>query len=76
VLVERGAGVFFREDAFQARVVALDRDHGVIDDLADLGLLGAVLEVGPTRAGRDPEDVEGFVFVRIFGSAPAYSPSR
>ena len=67
MLVERGAGVFFREDAFQARVVALDRDHGVIDDLADLGLLGAVLEVRPTRAGRNPEDVLGFVFVRVFG---------
>jgi hypothetical protein len=66
VLVERRAGVFFREDAFQARVVALDRDHGVVDDLANLGLLGAVLEVGPTPGGWNPEDVEAFVFIGIF----------
>ena len=32
-----------------------------------VGLLGAVLEVGPARAGRHPEDVLGFVFVRVFG---------
>ncbi len=66
VLIERGAGVLFREDAFQARVVALDRDHGVIDDLAYFRLLRAVLEIGPTRAGRNPEDVLGLVFVGVF----------
>lgn len=49
-----------------ARVVALDRDHGAIDHLADGRLLGAVLKVGPTRGGRNPEDVLGFVFVGIF----------
>ena len=67
MLVERGPGVFFRQDAFEARVVALDRDHGVIDDLADLGLLGAVLQIGPTRAGWNPENVQRFVFVGVFG---------
>lgn len=67
MFVERGPGVLFRQDAFEARVVSLDRDHRVIDDLADLGLLGAVLEIGPTRAGWNPEDVESFVFVRVFG---------
>ena len=67
ILVERGAGVVFRQDAFQARVVALDRDHRVIDDLADGRLLGAVLEISPARGGRHPEDVFGAVFVRIFG---------
>ncbi len=35
MLVEGGAGVVFREDAFEAGVVALDGDHGVVDDLAD-----------------------------------------
>ena len=76
MLVERGPGVFFRKDAFQARVVALDRDHGVIDDLADLGLLGAVLEIGPTRGGRNPEDIFGAVFVGIFGVGAAFSFPR
>ncbi len=32
-LVERGARVIFRQDAFQALVVAFDRDHGVINNL-------------------------------------------
>ena len=66
MLVERGAGVFFREDAFQARVVALDRDHGVVDDLADLGLLGAVLEIGPARAGWNPENIFRAILIGIF----------
>ena len=66
VLVERGTSVVFRQDAFQARVVALDRDHRVIDDLADGRLLRAVLKIGPARGGRDPEDIFGAVFVGIF----------
>ena len=67
ILVQGGTGVVFRQNAFQARVVALDRDHRVIDDLADGRLLGAVLEIGPARRGWDPEDVFGAVLVRIFG---------
>ena len=65
-LSSAGRAYSFGRTPFEARVVALDRDHGVIDDLADLGLLGAVLEIGPARAGRNPEDIEGFVFVRVF----------
>ena len=61
------AGVVFRQDSFQTRVVALDRDHRVIDDLADGRLFRAVLEISPTRSGRNPENVFGFVLVRIFG---------
>ncbi len=33
--VEAGAGVVLGEDAFEARVVALDGDHGVVHGLAD-----------------------------------------
>ena len=40
LLVEAGAGVVLGEDAFEARVVALDGDHGVVHGLADGGLLG------------------------------------
>ena len=70
LFVETGAGVVLGEDAFEARVVALDGDHGVVHDLADGGLLGAGLEVGPAGIGGHPEDVLGFVFVRVFGIGP------
>ena len=67
VLVEAGAGVVLRQDAFEARVVALDRDHRVVDDLADGRLLGAGLEMGPARFRWHPENVFGSVFVGVFG---------
>jgi hypothetical protein len=67
VLVERRAGIVFRENAFEARVVALDGDHGVVHDLADGGLLGAGLKVEPAGIGGHPEDVLGLVFVGVFG---------
>jgi len=43
VFVEAGAGVVLGENALEARVVALDGDHGVVHGLADGGLLGAGL---------------------------------
>jgi len=39
VLVEAGACVFLGQDAFEARVVALDGHHGVVHHLADGGCL-------------------------------------
>ena len=68
--VEAGAGIVLGEDAFEARVVALDGDHGVVHGLADGGLLGAGLEVGPAGIGGHPEDVLGFVFIGVFGIGP------
>jgi hypothetical protein len=67
VLVEAGAGVVLGQHALEARVVALDGDHGVVHDLADGGLLGVGLEVRPARVGGHPEDVLGLVFVRVLG---------
>jgi hypothetical protein len=67
VFVEAGAGVVLGQDALEARVVALDGDHGVVHGLADGGLLGAGLEVGPAGIGGHPEDVLGLVFVRVLG---------
>ena len=67
IFVEGGAGVVLWLYALQARVVALDCDHRVIDDLSDRRLLRAVLKIIPTRSGRDPEDVFGAVFVWVFG---------
>ena len=67
VLVERGAGVVLGEDAFEAGVIAFDGEHGVIEEFADAGLVGAGLELEPTGFARDPEDVFGLVFVGVFG---------
>ena len=59
--------IVFGQHAFQTRVVALDGDHGVVNDLADGRLLGIGLEMRPARVGGHPEDVFGFVFVGVFG---------
>ena len=70
LFVEAGAGVVLGEDAFEARVVALEGDHGVIHGLADGGKFGRPLEVGPTGLGGHPKDVLGLVFVGVFGIGP------
>ena len=56
-----------RQHALEARVLALDRHHGVVDELADLGLLGIRLQVRPARLARHPEDVLGEVLVAVLG---------
>ena len=43
LLVERGSGVVLGQHALERGVVALDGDHGVVDDLADGRLLGVRL---------------------------------
>ena len=65
VFVEAWAGEIFRQDAFEARVVALDGDLGVVHGhgLADTWLLGPGLEVGPAGIGGHPEGVPGFVLL-------------
>ena len=67
LLVERGAGVVLGQHALERGVVALDRDHRVVDELADGRLLGAGLQVRPAAPRRHPEDVLGAVLVRVFG---------
>ncbi len=67
MFIEGGAGVVLGEDAFEARIVALEGNHGVVDDLADGGLLGLGLEVGPAGFLGHPEDVFGLVLVLILG---------
>ena len=74
MLVEGRAGVVLGEDALEARVVALDGDHGVVHVLADLGELGLALEMTPAGLGRNPEDVLGAVFVRVLGVGPGVVP--
>jgi len=55
MLVQRGAGEVFRQDALEPGVVALDGDHGVVHQLPDAGLLGVALKVFPPRLFRHPE---------------------
>ena len=67
LLVECRAGVVFGQHALEARIVALDRDHRFVDQLADGGLLPIVLQMQPAGFLRHPEDVFGAVLVGVFG---------
>ena len=64
-LVELGAGEGLREDALQARIVLLDGEHGVVDDLADLGRVGGIGDAAPAGFRRDEKHVLLRVGVRI-----------
>ncbi len=44
----------------------LDGGHGVVDELADGGLAGSGLDVGPAGLGWNPEDVDRAVLVGVF----------
>ena len=65
LFVEPRPVVVLGQHALERRVVALDRDHRIVDQLADRGLLGVRLEERPARFLRHPEDVQGAVLVRI-----------
>jgi hypothetical protein len=56
LLVQRRPAVVLGEHALQGKVVALDGDHGVVDELADGRLLGVGLDVVPAGHLRHPED--------------------
>ena len=62
-LLSAGPGVVLRQHALEAAVVLLDRDHRLVDQLADGGLLGVRLKVRPAGLLRHPEDVLGEIFV-------------
>ena len=66
VLIEPRTRVVLRQHTLEARVIALDRHHGVVHQLADRGLLGVGLQVAPAGLGRHPEHVFGLVFVGVF----------
>ena len=75
MLVERGAGVVLRQDAFEARVVALDRDHGVVDDLADGRAAWRCSGDSVQRAaGGTQKTFSAWYSSGSSGLAPAYSP--
>jgi len=65
VLVERGPRVVLGQHTVERRVVALDRGHRAVYQLADGGLAGLPLQVRPARLGRHPEDAPGGVLVPV-----------
>jgi hypothetical protein len=67
MFVEARPRVIFWQHTFETRIIAFDGDHRVIDDFANGGLLGAVLQITPARSGRNPKNIFSFVFVLIFG---------
>ena len=69
-LSRRGSGVVLGQHALEGGVVPLDGDHGVVDDLADGGLLGVGLEVRPAGLLGHPEDVHGPVLVGVLRVGP------
>src|SRR5690606_1387449 len=71
---EWGPGVVLGEDAFEGRVLLLGGDHGVVDALADVGLLGVGLQVGPAGALGYPEDGFGEVAVAVLRGGLRVSP--
>lgn len=67
-LVERRPAVVLGEHAAERGVLPFDGHHGVVDDLADGGVLGAGLDAsraGPAGLFGDPEDVVHQVFVPL-----------
>ena len=48
-------------------VVVLDGSHGVVDQSTNSGLYSAALEMWPAGFSGNPEDIDGTVFVRVFG---------
>jgi hypothetical protein len=64
--VQRRAGVVLGQDARQRRVVALDSRHRVVHEPANGGLASLGFEVRPAGFGRNPEYVDGTVFVWVF----------
>lgn len=70
LLVEHRPGVLLGQHALEAGVVAFDRIHRPIDQLADVWLLGLGLQEVPAGLGRNPEDTDRTVFVRVFRGGP------
>ena len=65
--VEAGPGVIARQHAFERGILALNRAHRIVNDLADLRRLGLGLDGVPAGFGRQPEDIRGEIFVAILG---------
>ncbi|MDB6063988.1 MAG: hypothetical protein JWR26_196 [Pedosphaera sp.] len=64
--VQAGPGVIARQDAFERRILALNRAHGVVENFANLRRLGFGLDGVPAGFGRQPEDICRQVLVPVF----------
>ena len=64
-LVNRRPGVVSRQHVLERGVVALKRDHRLIDGQADSRLPRLRPQMRPTGLGRHPEDVLGDVLVPV-----------
>jgi len=67
--VHRSA-LLLRQDPFEPRVVSLNGDHRIINQLADGRLLRVVLQMLPTSFGGNPKDVLSLVLILIFRVGP------
>ena len=65
LLVEGGTGVVLGQHVLEHRVVAFDRRHRVVDELADDRLPRLGLEMAPARLARHPEDAHRPVLIRV-----------
>ena len=65
--VEAGPGVIARQHAFERGILALNRAHRVVNDLANLRRLGFGLDGVPAGFRRQPEDIRGQILVAILG---------
>jgi len=73
VLVERRPCIVFRQHVLESWIVAFDREHRLVDQLADRRLGRVVLQELPAGLFRHPEDVLCLVLWSS-GSAPSHSP--
>jgi len=67
--VESGPVIFLGQNALEARVVRLDGDHRIVNQLADGRLFGDSFEVGPSGFFWDPEYIVCKVLVPVLGIA-------
>ena len=68
LLIELRAGVVLGQHVLERGVVALDGDHGAVEQLVDERVLGAAVQVGPVGFQQYPENIFGEVFVAILRS--------
>jgi hypothetical protein len=66
-LVERGPRVLLRQHAVEGGVLAFERHHRVVDQLADRGIGRPVLQHRPARILRHPEEPDRRILVAVLG---------
>ena len=70
LLTQIGIGVNLGQNAFEWRIDFLDGFHGLVNELADLRLLGPILKELPACFLGHEEDIVGQVFVSVLRVGP------